>query len=102
MKLFRRLWDQLTEPTKDVKLVSAFTEETERVDSQKNKFLFEDYCSVDCSVDEGVITLREEIYGRTIKKVLDTEDKMIRNALISLGWIPPLTKNEHEQIYSEQ
>lgn len=26
----------------------------------------------------------------------------ITNTLLKIGWIPPLTKNEHEQIYSEQ
>ena len=39
--------------------------------------------------DMGFLNIREEINGRFQTMIVDTREKAIREALITLGWTPP-------------
>lgn len=41
-----------------------------------------------------IIGLADDIMGSTVRKVIDLQDKQIRNALIQLGWTPPETNSK--------
>lgn len=44
---------------------------------------------VSCESDGRHITLIEDLRRELCRRVLDTEDRMVREALIKLGWSPP-------------
>jgi len=45
-------------------------------------------CGV-CSNDQGVIACRTEILGQVSSQLIDTQDRLVREELIKLGWTPP-------------
>ena len=42
--------------------------------------------------DGGILHLTEKFNGEVRKSVMDLKEKFIREALIELGWTPPLEK----------
>jgi len=39
------------------------------------------------------IFIRNDLYSETMTRMMNTEDAMVRKALIGLGWTPPKEKN---------
>lgn len=44
---------------------------------------------VECAHDERFIELRTKLMDQTMRSVCDTQDQLIRAALIKMGWTPP-------------
>ncbi len=42
-----------------------------------------------CETDGRHITLVEDLRGQICQRVMDTQDEMVRQTLIKLGWSPP-------------
>jgi hypothetical protein len=46
-----------------------------------------------CVRDNRYIDIRRKIQGEASRKIIDTEDRFIREGLIKLGWTPPPTES---------
>jgi len=47
---------------------------------------------ITCETNNGVITAKHKLdsaAANTYKTVMDTKERMVRDALIGLGWLPP-------------
>lgn len=47
------------------------------------------FCTLSCSTDGRHITLVEDLRGEICRCIVDTEEQMLRQTLIKLGWSPP-------------
>lgn len=52
-------------------------------------------------LDEQIVYIREEVFGKICLSVLETKEVMIREALIKLGWTPP-SESIHNHEHSKQ
>lgn len=46
-------------------------------------------CTLNVHTDGRLITLVEDLRGEIYRHIVDTQEQMVRQALISLGWSPP-------------
>lgn len=47
------------------------------------------FCTLAVHTDGRHITLVEDLRGQVCRRIVDTQEQMIRQTLISLGWSPP-------------
>lgn len=55
-----------------------------------DRYIFRDRCKIDVNlIDDRFINMRIDLAGSLATRVIDTQEKAIREALIALGWTPP-------------